>query len=208
MTSRKASKERTRSRLIQATLKILHQKGPGALTTGRIAEAAGVAQPTFYVHFDGMDAALEQAAQTVADALRSRLRDYREGVREAGAFEAVRLAYSLSVDALLADRRAATLVLRHRRDVASPLGKRWSALIADAREDLLADLAAAGVTDQIEQPGLFADMVIGMTLTLVEGVLDGRIAADEKDAAIDTMVRTTMAGIEESRGKRRKASAA
>ena len=67
MSTRKASKERTRQKLVQATLKILHKQGPTALTTGRIAQAAGVAQPTFYVHFKGMDDAVGEAAEHVAN---------------------------------------------------------------------------------------------------------------------------------------------
>ena len=207
MTSRKANKERTRSRLIQATLKILHRQGPGALTTGRIAEAAGVAQPTFYVHFEGMNDALEQAAEAVAEGLLGRLRDYSEGVSDGGPESAVRNAFELSTKAFLGDKRAAALLLRHRRDVASPLGKRWSELVNQIRADLLVGLREGGVTEQIEAPEVFADMIIGMVLTLVEGVLDGRVSAADLDDAIDTLARTTSAGLDSARGRRKAQSA-
>lgn len=62
MTSRREAKAQTQQRLIDAMLEILHESGPLALTTGRIAERAGLAQPTFYVHFPDLDRAIEMAA--------------------------------------------------------------------------------------------------------------------------------------------------
>ncbi|MBW2685396.1 MAG: TetR/AcrR family transcriptional regulator [Deltaproteobacteria bacterium] len=67
--SRQINKERTRHRLLQAVLKTIQRYGYGTLTTGRVAELAGVAQPTFYVHFRSMDQALEQVAEWVAQEL-------------------------------------------------------------------------------------------------------------------------------------------
>ena len=64
--SRQINKERTRLRLLEAILKTIQRFGHGTLTTGRIAQLAGVAQPTFYVHFRSMDQALEQVADWVA----------------------------------------------------------------------------------------------------------------------------------------------
>ena len=45
--SRQINKERTRHRLLQAILRTIQRYGHGTLTTGRVAELAGVAQPTF-----------------------------------------------------------------------------------------------------------------------------------------------------------------
>jgi AcrR family transcriptional regulator len=149
MSTRKANKERTRHKLVQATLKILHKQGPTALTTGRIAQAAGVAQPTFYVHFKDMDEALEEAAITVGDALRARLREFRDGLQDGASPQAAtRHAFATGVEALTADRRSAELFLRHRRDVANPLGRRWRELMDGAREDLRIGAPPAGSRGQ------------------------------------------------------------
>jgi AcrR family transcriptional regulator len=45
MTTRREAKAQTKQRLLDAMLEILHESGPLALTTGRIAERAGLAQP-------------------------------------------------------------------------------------------------------------------------------------------------------------------
>ncbi|MCA9578414.1 MAG: TetR/AcrR family transcriptional regulator [Polyangiales bacterium] len=194
MSTRKANKERTRHKLVQATLKILHKQGPTALTTGRIAQAAGVAQPTFYVHFKDMDEALEEAAVTVGEALRARLREFREGVEDGATPQAAtRQAFTTGVEALLADRRAAELFLRHRRDVANPLGRRWRELMDRAREDLVADLHARGVGKQVDDLVVLADTIIGLVLTTVESILDGRVT--NRSAATEMMLRSVEASM-------------
>ena len=45
----------TRHRLLRAATELLAEQGYERLTTGRVAERAGVAQPTFYVHFSDLD---------------------------------------------------------------------------------------------------------------------------------------------------------
>jgi len=194
MSTRKANKERTRNKLVQATLKILHKQGPTALTTGRIAQAAGVAQPTFYVHFKDMDEALEEAAVTVGDALRARLREFRDGLEDGASPQAAtRHAFATGVEALTADRRSAELFLRHRRDVANPLGRRWRELMDGAREDLIADLHARGVGKLVDDLVVLADTIIGLVLTTVESILDGRVT--NRTAAMEMMLRSVEASM-------------
>jgi len=194
MSTRKANKERTRHKLVQATLKILHKQGPTALTTGRIAQAAGVAQPTFYVHFKDMDEALEEAAVSVGDALRTRLREFRDGLEDGASPQvATRQAFMAGVEARIADRRSAELFLRHRRDVANPLGRRWRELMDGAREDLIADLHARGVGKQVDDLVVLADTIIGLVLTTVESILDGRVT--NRTAAMEMMLRSVEASM-------------
>ena len=195
MSTRKANKERTRHKLVQATLKILHKQGPTALTTGRIAQAAGVAQPTFYVHFKDMDEALEEAAVTVGESIRARLREFRDGLEDGASPQvATRQAFTTGVEALIADRRSAELFLRHRRDVANPLGRRWRELMDGAREDLVADLHARGVGKQVDDLVVLADTIIGLVLTTVESILDGRVT--NRAAAMEMMLRSVEASMQ------------
>ena len=194
MSTRKANKERTRNKLIQATLKILHKQGPTALTTGRIAQAAGVAQPTFYVHFKDMDEALEEAAAVVGESIRTRLSEFRDGLEDGASPQAaLRHAFTTGVEALVADRRSAELFLRHRRDVANPLGRRWRELTDVAREDLIKDLHARGVGKLVDDLVVLADTIIGLVLTTVESILDGRVT--NRSAAMDAMLRSVEAGM-------------
>jgi AcrR family transcriptional regulator len=73
----------TRQRLIDATIDIVRSEGPGALTTGRIANAAGIQQPGFYAHFKNVDACLAAAAEQINSYLVEtdvKLRRARQGI--------------------------------------------------------------------------------------------------------------------------------
>lgn len=144
-TSRKISKERTRAKLLQGTLRVLHTEGAGALTTGRIAESAGVAQPTFYVHFSGIDEALQLAATAVSDRWLVSVHAARQGVdRSSGVRPSIHGIIASYVDTLLEDPKGAELFLRHRRDATSSLGRTFSKLSEKMKHDLIEDLSEAG----------------------------------------------------------------
>lgn len=185
MTTRKAAKERTRQRLIEATLEVLHEQGRNALTTGRIAEAAGVAQPTFYVHFRDMEDALTQAAEFAGKRLLSRFKEVRSDMTLAPPTDRVRQMYAATVRGLIGEPQLAELFLRHRRDVASPLGKRWREITDRGREDLIDDFRRIGLDQFLPDIEVYAELVVGMTFGLAEGMLDGRI--EDREAALDTV---------------------
>ena len=80
--------------------------------------------------------------------------------------------------------------------MASPLGKCWRGLLDVARDDLIADLHARGVGKHVDDLVLLADTIIGLVLTAVEGVLDGRVT--NRDVALEAMLRSVYAGLEPS----------
>lgn len=181
-TSRKISKERTRAKLLQGTLRVLHTEGAGALTTGRIAESAGVAQPTFYVHFSGIDEALQLAATAVSDRWLVSVHAARQGVdRSSGVRPSIHGIIASYVDTLLEDPKGAELFLRHRRDATSSLGRTFSKLSEKMKHDLIEDLSEAGHLED-SQLGPKADLCLGIILGAVESVLDAHAT---REAAIE-----------------------
>jgi AcrR family transcriptional regulator len=191
MTTRREAKERTRQRLLEALLEILHEAGPLALTTGRIAERAGVAQPTFYVHFTDLDRAIEIAADEVGARLLAILHAQRAVLDGDGAARTpggrIRATYTATLEAFAADRRTSELFLRHRRDTASHFGPRFRALLASGRDELTNALARANVAS----PDVTSGLILGMFIAAVEGTLDGRYA--DRAACVDRLVVTTRA---------------
>jgi len=170
---------------VQGTLKVLYKDGPAALTTGRIAESAGVAQPTFYVHFSDMSDVLQQAANLVSEKLLGRLRELRRDVTADPSADNMREILSATVAAMLVEPKNAELFLRHRRDVGTPLGRSWRTLLDRAREELIEDLRELGVADDVPNLEVHAELIVGMVLGVVEGVLDKRIK--DKDLAVDLL---------------------
>src|SRR5262245_51920014 len=104
-------------------VELLDEEGPEALTTVRITERAGIAQPTFYVHFDDIESALEASAEEVAGTFLGAIAAIQEPLPEKAR---IRTAYQRLISGMLTDKRLARLFLRHRRDVKSPFGARFS----------------------------------------------------------------------------------
>ncbi|MDQ3033740.1 MAG: TetR/AcrR family transcriptional regulator [Myxococcota bacterium] len=188
-TTRKEAKERTRQKLFEAIVRLLHGEGPSALTTARIAEQAGIAQPTFYVYFPDLEAALDQSAEQLGETLLGRMRDTAPSAEESDPREAMRTSFRAFLDAVLADRRLAEIFLRHRRDGSTPFGKRFKKVLAQSRDRIEEQLTARGVADA----ALHASVIVGMTIGAVEGLLDRRIA--DRDAAVEALVRYTTAAL-------------
>lgn len=190
--SRQANKERTRNRLAEAILKVLFKYGPAALTTGRVAELAGVAQPTFYVHFKDMDDALERVATWVTDQLVVRLNEEKEN-QGLDSVSALSDAIGATVRAFIAEPKMAELFLRHRRDVTSPIGRRWATITDGIRGRTIEQLQTLQVPPPSADLPIHSDLLVGMVFGLIEGLLDKRIT--DIDHAAEVAARTTLAGI-------------
>jgi len=76
-TSRKEAKRRTRERLLTAASRTLLSHGEESISAIAVARAAGVANATFYEHFDNRDDLL----RTLAEGLFAQLRAELEGPR-------------------------------------------------------------------------------------------------------------------------------
>jgi TetR/AcrR family transcriptional regulator, fatty acid biosynthesis regulator len=202
--TRQASKIRTRNRLVKSAIRVLYRSGTGALTTGKIAADAGVAQPTFYVHFDDMKALLQEVASTISSTIIARMQPVRELVSNTPSRRAIREACEMSVRALVEDPRFAELYLRHRRDVSSPLGKRFSELTKMARGVLLEELTNLGL-DDLPHLEIHVDLIFGMTLGLIEGIVDRRVS--DLDAAVDILADSIIAQVRSHRGRASEAAA-
>lgn len=182
MTQRKEAKERTRQRLLEAMIDLLDEEGAGSLTTVRITQRAGVAQPTFYVHFVDVDTGLDVAAEQIAGELLRGLRTLDpRATPEAPPPTSAREALRRVLNGMLEDRRIARVFLRHRRDPNSPFGVRFGRILAGVRDrvvDVARQLGAA-------RPEIVASHVVALVIGTLEGILDGRIAGP--DDALDDL---------------------
>ena len=193
--SRQVNKERTRRRLIQAILKTIHRYGHGALTTGRVAQLAGVAQPTFYVHFRSMDQALEQVAEWVAQELSPGL-DANASADLDGAAEVLQQAVLKCTSSIVRDRKVAEVFLRNRRDQTSALGRRWTVLSDSLRERMRQIVVQVRPGIAPPDAALHAELLVSIIFGLAEAQLDGRVqdlgrASATASRAIVTSILTT-----------------
>ncbi|MGB5813521.1 MAG: TetR/AcrR family transcriptional regulator [Polyangiales bacterium] len=181
--SRQINKERTRLRLLQAILKTIHRFGHGTLTTGRVAQLAGVAQPTFYVHFRSMDQALEQVAEWVALELGPAFSPDASPERDRAA-EVLEEAVVRCTRSLIDDRKVAEVFLRNRRDATTPLGRRWNLLTEGLRERMEQMVFRVRPDIAPSDAALHADLLVSIVFGLAEAELDGRVSDLDRAAAI------------------------
>jgi len=190
--SRQINKERTRRRLLQAILKTIQRHGHGTLTTGRVAQLAGVAQPTFYVHFRSMDQALEQVAEWVAQELNPGLSPEASAELDRPA-EVLEQAVRKCTRSLVQDRKVAEVFLSNRRDQTSPLGRRWTVLTGGLRERMRQIVVQVRPDATSADAALHAELLVSMIFGLAEAQIDGRI--DDLDRATSTASRAIVSSI-------------
>ena len=190
--SRQINKERTRRRLLQAILKTIQRYGHGTLTTGRVAQLAGVAQPTFYVHFRSMDQALEQVAEWVAQELSPGLNPEASAELDRAA-EVLEEAVRKCTRSLVHDRKIAEVFLSNRRDQTSALGRRWSVLTGSLRERMRQIVVQVRPDATSADAALHAELLVSIIFGLAEAQLDGRI--DNLDRATATASRAIVTSI-------------
>lgn len=190
--SRQINKERTRHRLLQAILKTIQRYGHGNLTTGRVAQIAGVAQPTFYVHFRSMDQALEQVAEWVAEELGPGLHPEASAELDRAA-DVLEQAVQKCTRSLVRDRKIAEVFLSNRRDQTSALGRRWTVLSGSLRERMRQILVQVRPDVMPADAALHAELLVSVIFGLAEAHLDGRV--DDLDRATATASRAIVTSI-------------
>jgi AcrR family transcriptional regulator len=190
--SRQINKERTRHRLLQAILKTIQRYGHSTLTTGRVAELAGVAQPTFYVHFRSMDQALEQVAEWVAQELGPGL-DPEASAELDRAGEVLEEAVRKCTRSLVRNRKVAEVFLSNRRDQTSALGRRWSVLSGNLRERMRQIVVQVGPDVTPFDAALHAELLTSVVFGLAEAYIDGRV--EDLDRATATASRAIVTSI-------------
>jgi TetR/AcrR family transcriptional regulator, fatty acid biosynthesis regulator len=190
-TTRQLAKEQTRQRLLDAALDILDDEGETALTTTKVTQLAGVKQPTFYVHFTGMDDLLVNLVQQLWALRRDITRETQETVRHASTKAAMRELFRTNVEALKAHPAVLRLVVRSRLDPVSRLGEYVRAETAVTLENFTATLAESGLPydTPAEQRRLHmqAEGIVALVENLTLSHLEGRY--DDVEEVIDVLMR-------------------
>lgn len=194
--SRRDWPDSTRQRLVAAAIDLVRQEGLAALTTVRVARAAGIAQPGFYKHFKNMDDCLLEAAAQVVGRMHQAFAEMRRSIPNRNDPHQLSGHYAAVLLAMREDRPFAELLLRYRRHP-SPLGHALRQTMDQVRADFAADLWREGVRvglkrEHFPRLKLLADLILANLMACVEHVLD-EPAADIPTLA-DELAHYTIAG--------------
>lgn len=199
--SRQDAKAVTRRRLIDGALALARSEGLTALTTGRIAAQAGLAQSSFYVHFSDRASCLREMGDVVGNQILDRIRVAQVELfnsMKTGDLQSANRAFHAAVfDAILEDPELIEVFLKLRRETSTPAGEGLHELERSARERVIADMSNFGLDRAFgDDLGVFLDGVLGLIFGLTEGLLDGR--NPDKERAIDMCAKMTYAPLAEA----------
>lgn len=195
--TREEGKLVTRRRLLEAAATILRESGWGGLSASAVAREAGIAQPTFYVHFADKDDLIRTLAREKIEALRRPLQEARSQVASGRGLDAVRNTFRVPLEAMLGQPELFRLFIQEAHQPSSPLGEHARQLRREIEADLVRDLVAMGAPartrKQRERLEMMAEGMIALTETFALGFIDGRYT--DVEAMIDVLTRFTMGAL-------------
>ena len=133
--SRAEAKAVTRARMLEAAGRLLKEHGYGGLSASAVSRAAGVAQPTFYVHFRDKDDLLRAFSEAQLAPLRARLRQARERVMAGQGVDAVRETFRIPLQAWMENPELLRLAMQERHHAGSPPASAASSRPQASRRD-------------------------------------------------------------------------
>jgi AcrR family transcriptional regulator len=195
------SNDITRRRLIDGAIEILRRDGIAAATTGRIAGAAGLKQPTFYVHFTDRDEVVEAAAAEIGQRMLEKLQRLHDKFDAGNVRASLRVMYSAIVASFLAEPELTRIFLRHRTDDGTVLGRVFARQVEEARVAIMQSLPRYGVTAVSTASAAYVELIVSAVLGMLEALVDGRLT--DCDAAVDAMADVTAKVLRSQHAKKR-----
>lgn len=187
--SRVEAKSITRQRILDAATRLLGETGYGGLSASAVARAAGIAQPTFYVHFRDKDDLLRTLGDEQIGSLRLRLRDARARVLEGQGVAALRETFRIPLESWIEHPALLRLHAQELHQAASPLGAMLRTLRDEVQSDLADDLARFGLPSATdadrERLEMIADAMIAQTEALALGFVNGRYR--DREGVVDVL---------------------
>jgi AcrR family transcriptional regulator len=193
--TREESKAITRRRLLEAALELAAEGGED-ITPSAVARRAGVAQPTFYVHFRDRDDLWKAVGEARIGELREHLRRSRQAIdldalASGRAEDALRAAFRTSLEAIVDYPVLFRVYVRERLQPATELGRQCHDTWRVLRDALAEDLAVLDRHVDRQRPEHFylvvADAITGMTEALGLGCIDGTY--EDLDEMTEVLVR-------------------
>ncbi|GEO17621.1 TetR/AcrR family transcriptional regulator [Microvirga aerophila] len=172
---------KTRAQILDAGTMLLAERPPEALTVDGIVEAAGVAKGTFYYHFQSIEELAAAVGAKLGDSFDELLTPARLELSDPIA--RLSFAFTRFLEKAISDPIWARLVVQSSR---AP-----TEFTRGIRAHLKADLTEA--IDQgrlsVQDVELAADIVIGICLQVMRGILERRAASGVPGQALDAVLR-------------------
>lgn len=188
--TRSAKKQATREKIIHSTIKLLMQDGIQALTMNRISKAAGIAQPSFYNHYQSVDMLIQDVRETLKarylPALQEKFISIAESLSQDGPHDIRNLSQryiEINFSELIKNIKLFRVILADYHHANSAAKGELGKIITEINSswvNLIQQLATANNIDvSEEQLQLYVDSLSALVHSLVLGVDDGRYSTPE-----------------------------
>lgn len=179
--ARAESKARSRRRLLDSALEILDEGDVNDLTTVAITKRAGMAQSSFYVHFDSIEHLLKELVDEVWEERREISRQIREAASRDPIDEWYRVRFTAHVKGLIEHPSVFRLVLRSRLDPTSIVGEDARSQRRKSLQNLTEWLAGLGAADTTDADRRRLEMISAGLLAANETIALGHLDGDFPD---------------------------
>ena len=156
---REARTRATRARFLEAGRKLFAERGLAGVTSHAIAEEAGYAAGTFYLHFKDKHVLFDELAEEAAQALEDRLLAV---LREKTEIADIAYAQADALVSFAAEQRELLLIAFHRGGESSDVGARILERLAAGVSSRRREFHAATESDPLFDPDVLAQAIVGM----------------------------------------------
>ena len=172
---------RTRQDLISAARELIAEKGVSGLRIGAITERADVALGSFYNYFASKEEVVEAIVAETIRGLAESLGDFIASVEDPA--EAVSVSARRVIRLATEDEQLGRLLVNLDRSE-----ERFEGMVLPQARAALERGAASGRFD-IPDMGVMLSSIVGSALSVMRGVLEGRLSADAEIAATEGILR-------------------
>lgn len=191
--SRQASKLKTRQKLLAAALDVLVEEGYAGFSMNKVAKRAGIAQPSFYVHFDSVDDLFDALAEDIRDRFitpfQVLLNNMVADMQFADVAGIANRLFHLAFEIIKGQEALFRMMLAERGQPTSPLGRRIRVFFDELKSSWSALLVNIGLVpndaEGRERLVLFLDGMFAMLETFALQWMDGKY--ESQDRAVDTL---------------------
>lgn len=191
------SKAATRQRLLDAGYRLILDEGITALSMNKVTKLAGIAQPSFYTHFNNLADLIDEIAIKLKQdflypAQKALIATFNTDSKEDKSVVLRRL-YRLLIEGLFANSFLMQQALE-RHQANSTFGRHIQSFYIDLKSEWLSFLtqnASTNISDaQRERYSMAIDCLFAMTESLVLGLSRGEY--ENRDAIIDILTEFTL----------------
>ena len=195
--SRVESKAATRQRLLDAAYRLILEEGITAVSMNRVTKLAGIAQPSFYTHFNNLAGLIDELAVKIKNDLlypvqKALITTFTMEGAEDKSIVLERL-YRMLIEGLFANNFLMQQALE-RHQTNSLFGKHIQSFYVDLKSEWLNFLIKNSITDipitQQEHYSMAIDCIFAMSESLVLGLSRGEY--QNKDNVINILTEFTI----------------